>query len=91
MKKIILAVAVAVFLGLGVSASAHPKHSKHPNIAAAHRLVMQAMKRIDAAQKANEFDLGGHAAKAKDLLTQAEAELKQAMEAAKENKEQKGK
>ena len=88
MKKIILAVAVAAFLGLRATANAHPKH---PNIASAHKLVMQAIKRIDAAQKANEFDLGGHAAKAKDLLTQAESELKQAMEAAKDNKKDAGK
>lgn len=92
MKKIILAVAVAAFVGLTAGVTAHPKHSGHPNIAAAHRLVMQAMKRIEAAQKANEFDLGGHAAKAKDLLAQAEDELKQAMAAAKENaKDNKGK
>jgi hypothetical protein len=49
------------------------------------------MKRIDAAQKANEFDLGGHAAKAKDLLAQAESELKQAMEEAKEKSKEEGK
>lgn len=85
MKKIILAAAMTAFLGFGAGVSAHPKHSEHPNIAAAHKLIMKAMKRIDAAQKANEFDLGGHAAKAKDLLSQAENELKQAMEAAKDN------
>ncbi|HET7395429.1 MAG TPA: hypothetical protein VFK12_03215 [Gammaproteobacteria bacterium] len=85
MKKIILAAAVAAFLGLSATANAHPKHPGHPNIVSAHKLVMQAIKRIEAAQKANEFDLGGHAAKAKDLLAQAESELKQALEAAKTN------
>ena len=55
---------------------------KHPNIAAAQRLVDQAFVKITAAQEANEFDMNGHAAKAKQLLDQANAELKLAAEAA---------
>jgi len=35
-----------------------------------------------AAQRANEWDMGGHAQKAKDLLEQVNNELKQAAEAA---------
>jgi len=35
-----------------------------------------------AAQGANEFDMQGHAAKAKDLLNQANTELKAAAQAA---------
>jgi hypothetical protein len=57
-----------------------PKH--HPNLAAAQRLIDQAFNKITAAQNANEFDLGGHAAKAKDLLDQANRELKLAAETA---------
>jgi hypothetical protein len=34
------------------------------------------------AQQANEFDLGGHAQKAKDLLVQAADELKEAAQTA---------
>ena len=59
---------------------------KHPNIAAAQKLVAQAYNKIEAAQKANEFDLGGHAQKAKDLLDQVNQELKAAAETANENK-----
>lgn len=55
---------------------------RHPNIAAAQRLVEQAFTRIVDAQKANEFDLGGHAEKARQLLEQANAELKLAAETA---------
>jgi hypothetical protein len=55
---------------------------RHPNIAAAQRLTDQAYRRIVAAQQANEWDMGGHAAKAKDLLDQANRELKAAAEAA---------
>jgi ABC-type uncharacterized transport system substrate-binding protein len=55
---------------------------RHPNLAAAQRLVAQAFEKITAAQQANEFDMAGHAAKAKQLLDQANNELKQAAEAA---------
>lgn len=78
MKKIILAVVLGALLGAGAMAYAG---GRHPNLNEAHKLVVKAMDKLDAAQKANEFDLGGHAAKAKDLLTQAEAEIRQAKEA----------
>ena len=55
---------------------------RHPNLAAAQRLVEQAFNKITAAQQANEWDLKGHAEKAKQLLDQAGVELKQAAEAA---------
>ena len=56
--------------------------ARHPNLAAAQRLAHQAWERISAAQAANEWDLGGHAQKAKDLLDQVNLELKAAAEAA---------
>lgn len=55
---------------------------RHPNLAAAQRLCDQAFEKIQAAQQANEWDMSGHAAKAKELLDQASHELKQAAEAA---------
>jgi len=55
---------------------------RHPNLAAAQRLVDQAFNKISAAQQANEWDMNGHAAKAKQLLDQANSELKLAAEAA---------
>jgi hypothetical protein len=55
---------------------------RHPNIAAAQRLTDKAYEKIVAAQQANEFDMAGHAAKAKDLLDQANTELKAAALAA---------
>jgi len=42
------------------------------------RLVRQAFAKITAAQRANEWDLGGHAQKAKELLDQVNVELKEA-------------
>jgi hypothetical protein len=54
----------------------------HGNIASAQELVRQAFDRITTAQQDNRYNLGGHAAKAKDLLRQANEELKLAAEAA---------
>ncbi len=59
---------------------------RHPNLAAAQRLSAQAYQKITAAQQANEWDMEGHAQKAKDLLDQANNELKQAAESANRNK-----
>ena len=59
---------------------------RHPNLAAAQRLCVQAFDKIQAAQAANEFDMDGHAAKAKELLDQASRELKEAAEAANKNR-----
>jgi hypothetical protein len=58
---------------------------RHPNLAAAQRLSTQAYEKITAAQKANEWDMQGHAAKAKELLDQVNNELKEAAEAAKKD------
>jgi len=58
----------------------------HPNLAAAQRLSKQAYEKIMAAQEANEFDLAGHAAKAKTLLDQVNSELKLAAQTANKNK-----
>ncbi|HEY7402225.1 MAG TPA: hypothetical protein VIB39_01785 [Candidatus Angelobacter sp.] len=58
---------------------------RHPNLAAAQRLSGQAFDKIVAAQQANEWDLNGHAQKAKELLDQVNRELKMAAEASNEH------
>jgi hypothetical protein len=84
--KLTLCAAVLLFAG---SAFAGPpvedigKH--HPNLAAAQRLSRDAWERIVAAQKANEWDMDGHAQKAKELLDKVNDELKMAAEAANKN------
>jgi hypothetical protein len=55
---------------------------RHPNLAAAQRLSQQAYEKIVAAQQANEWDMQGHAQKAKELLEQANAQLREAATAA---------
>ena len=72
---------------IGAAAVAQPparniSAGRHPNLAAAQRLTQQAFEKITAAQEANEFDLQGHAKKAKDLLDEANRQLKLAAEAA---------
>jgi len=57
-------------------------HARHPNLAAAQRLSQQAWEKIVAAQQANEWDMQGHAKKAKELLDEVNQELKLAAEAA---------
>ena len=58
--------------------------ARHPNLAAAQDLCTRAWERISEAQKANEFDMQGHAQKAKELLDQVNRELRMAATAANE-------
>lgn len=66
----------------GVVVGQNVNPNRHPNLAAAQDLIEQAIGRVDAAQRANEYDMGGHAAKAKELLADAFREIKQAARAA---------
>ena len=90
MKKPILVLVLVCLLAAGVAIYAKPVHNvsgaKHPNLSEAQGLVDKAWNRIVAAQQANEFDMAGHAAKAKELLNEANKELKLAAEAANANK-----
>jgi hypothetical protein len=79
------AVAFAAPLVLADAPVKNVSGKKHPNLAAAQRMSHNAYEKIVAAQQANEFDMAGHAAKAKDLLDQANTELKAAAEAANRN------
>jgi F0F1-type ATP synthase membrane subunit b/b' len=90
MKKCIVSSLATIALLCGSVAMAQKpvenvSAKRHPNIAAAQRLTQNAFEKISAAQAANEFDMGGHAAKARDLLDQANQQLKLAAEAANKN------
>jgi hypothetical protein len=90
-KSRLFAAVSGIALLIGAVATAQPPErnvsgARHPNIAAAQRLSAQAYEKITAAQQANEWDLQGHAAKAKDLLDQANKELKLAAEASNRRK-----
>ncbi len=49
--------------------------SRHGNLAAAQSLIAQAYERMTEAQQANNYELGGHAARAKQLLSEAATEV----------------
>ncbi len=84
MKKLFLA-PVLVLAALSTLAYAGPE-AGHPNIIAAREDAQHAIEKMHAAQVANEYDMGGHAAKAEQLLKDAEKEMKMAAEAANKNK-----
>ncbi len=92
MRNIILSVILGALMLSSVSAAyaeepvlnVNPK--RHPNIAAAQRLSRQAYDKIVRAQRANEYDMEGHAQKAKVLLEQVNEELKLAAHAANQNR-----
>ncbi len=83
--RLLAAFVTLLFLIGGLALAQRPAKNvspgRHPNLAAAQRLSRQAYERIVAAQEANEWDLQGHAQKAKNLLDQVNNELKQAAEA----------
>ena len=75
-----LATPVSLALARGPAQNVNPH--RHPNIAAAQRLATQAFDKLVAAQGANEFDMNGHAQKAKEALELANNEMKLAAETA---------
>jgi hypothetical protein len=55
---------------------------RHGNMRAAQELIQQAWQKVDEAQKDNNYNLGGHAGRAKELLSQASEQIKLSSEAA---------
>jgi len=90
-KGIYLAAVLAICLAfIGVTLAQRPETdidpAKHPSLAEAQHHILEAVEKIDAAQRANKDQLGGHADKAKQLLDQAAHELKEAAEYANHHK-----
>ncbi len=82
-RKIALGVALSLALvtsGFTIAQSVDAR--RNPNLAEAQRFINVAMGKLDAAQQANHDDMEGHAARAKDLLVQADHEIKLAAEVA---------
>ena len=84
-KKTMTLMALGAALVAAGAAFAGPE-AGHPNIIAARDAVQVAIEKLHAAQVANEYDMGGHAAKAEKLLHEAEQEMKMAAEAANRHK-----
>jgi outer membrane murein-binding lipoprotein Lpp len=72
--------AVCVMIGILAGCASMPV--QHPNLAAAQQDIQGAIDKLAAAQGANDFDMKGHAAKAKRLLEQALNEIQLAGQAA---------
>jgi hypothetical protein len=79
-------VVAAALLVWGVASAQNPPvenvGKRHPNLEAAQHLIEQAFQKISDAQRANEWDKGGHAQKAKELLDEASKQIKKAATAA---------
>jgi len=82
MKKSIIAASLLLLTSTVLVAQGKVSASRHPNLAAAQKFCADAIRKVEAAQQANEWDMGGHAKKANALLAEAEAELKEAALAA---------
>jgi hypothetical protein len=85
MKTVIASAAASVAAIALLAVAAHAQQpvqnvdpARHGNLASAQQLVVQAFDRLTAAQQDNNYDLGGHVGRAKDLLRQANWEIKQA-------------
>jgi len=87
MKSSVVKILVAGFIVIGlmstgIAVDAVDVGPRHGNLRAAQKLIERAINKITAAQVDNEYDMDGHAARAKALLDQAYAEIKLAARAA---------
>lgn len=73
-------IALALASGIYVFAQAPSVDigSRHGNLRAAQQSIVSAYQQIEEAQQHNDGQLGGHAQRAKELLSQANQELRQA-------------
>jgi hypothetical protein len=55
---------------------------RHPNLAEAQSLVEKADVKLQDAERANEYDMDGHAQKARELLGECNREIEKAAHAA---------
>jgi hypothetical protein len=80
----IVAALVIALVFMGATFAQHPEMNidpaRHPNLAAAQHHIGEAMEKVREAQKANKDEMGGHAEKALELLSQADHELKEGAE-----------
>jgi hypothetical protein len=79
-KEMLKGMALGVILGCSgaifAQAPAVNIGARHGNLRAAQQYIASAWQRVDEAQADNHYDLGGHAGRAKELLVQADQELR---------------
>ena len=91
MKSSLVKILVVSFLVIGIVSAGIMVYAvdvgpRHGNLRAAQKLIGRALDKITAAQAANEYDMEGHAARAKELLNRAYDEIKLAAMAANRNR-----
>jgi hypothetical protein len=90
LKKLLIAGAIfSAVIATGCATAQAPIvdiGQRHGNLRDAQQLIVQAYAVIDRAQYDNHSQLGGHAAHAKELLSQADEELRLAADVANERR-----
>ena len=79
MKKFLITATAALLMVVGY-ATAEKVHDWH-DLEETHNHIKEALHEMERAQKANHYDMGGHAAKAEQLMRDAEHELGLAIQA----------
>jgi hypothetical protein len=75
-KRLILVAGLAMAATLAIAQTVqNVDPSRHGNLAAAQSLIAQAYQRMTEAQQSNNYELGGHAARARQLLNEAATEI----------------
>jgi len=82
MKNALLVALAGLSLGAGAVVLADKVRDWH-DLDEVHKHVVEAIHEMERARAANHYDMGGHGAKAEDLLRQAEHELHEAVESSK--------
>jgi len=86
-KILVISVVIIGLMSICIAVNArNVSNARHPNLAKAQTYVERAIGKISDAQAANEYDMEGHAARAKGLLQQAYDEIKLAALVANKNK-----
>ncbi len=78
MKKILLLTSLAFTLSAPAAFAEEPRDLQ--DLRQAHEKTQDALRELERCQKANHYDMGGHAAKAEQALRQAEREMAEAVE-----------
>ena len=90
-KALIIGLVFGVAMSAGCAAMAYEPSPyvdigfRHGNLRNAQEDIVQAWQLVDQAQNANDYQLGGHAARAKELLFEANQELRMAATTANHN------
>jgi hypothetical protein len=84
-KKMIIGATLACVLGCAELMFGQPVVNighRHGTLREAQRLIVEAYQTVSQAQENNRYELGGHAAKAKEYLDRADEELRRAADSA---------